>query len=108
MTAKNSTHPVTVAGVLEVDLTVYHGAIEICVDGASPVYVTTDPNFSGAGNTPAPAANGDETEWVGANSSNVIVNRGLPPEQGVSNVNLGTKLWIYCAAAGVQLHVHGR
>lgn len=108
MTAKNSTHPVTVAGVLEVDLGGYHQFVEIVVDGASPVWCTTDPSFSGAGNTPAPTANADETEWIAANSSNIIGNKGPIPEQGVSDVNRGTRVWVYCASAGIQLHVHGR
>ena len=111
MVAKNSTHPVTLAGVLEVDLTNYHQNVEIVVDGASPVWVTTDPAFTpstGSPATPNPAANSDDTEWIGAGSSNVIVNHGPQPEQGISNVNQGTRVWVYCASAGVQLHVHGR
>jgi hypothetical protein len=103
MVAKNTTHPVTVAGVMEVDLTVYHAGIEICVDGATPVYVSTDPNNR------TPSVNSDESEWIAANSSNIVVNRSSPPEQGMSGpISSGTKVWIYCAAAGVQLHVHGR
>ena len=106
--AKDAIHPVTVAGVLKVTLDHWHQGIEVCVDGASPVWCTTDPNFAPqAGNTPTLTANIDESEWIGANSSTVLANRAIPPAQGAGFTD-NTVVWVYCATAGVQLHVHGR
>jgi hypothetical protein len=103
MAGKNTTHGTTSAGsVTEVDLTRYHSAVEVISRGAGDFWVSTDPaNVN-------PAANADDVEWIGANSSNTIPVLAPRPDQGQgADPSVGTKVYIFCTAA-VSFTVNGR
>jgi len=103
MAGKNITHGTTSAGsVTEVDLLRYHSAVEVISRGAGDFWVSTDANNQ------TPAANQDDVEWIGANSSNTLPVLTPRPDQGHGDdPSGGTKIWIYCAAA-VAFTVNGR